>query len=409
MDRKNKLLWMCWLVYTVSYVGRSGYSANITAIIDRFGIINSTAGLVGTFFFFSYAFGQLTHGTFCKFYPKRFVIPAVLLISAAVNAVLFTEPMFEIYKYLWLLNGICLSVLWPSLVLTLSLPGNSGDVDRVTFLMSTPTIIGTFVSYGLSALLNQLGIYRWFFFASAILSAFTALLWFFSFPSINQAKDFEKPHRRLRDEPKLQKKKIPSTLITFLIVLGISTAVNSLIKDGLNTWVPKILKDQYATSDSLSIILTLVLPICGLFGTMLLIWLAKLIKNNLLLCGTMALSMAALLGVIVMITYPGAEVDSFVPLLVCFGVIYSLTAVINTLATAKLPLELNGAINSGMICGIMNFCSYGGSTVSSYALGSISDTGGWNAVFRVLLYATVATAALIFGFFLVRKKANNTR
>jgi len=407
MDRKNKLMWMCWLVYTVSYVGRTGYSANITAIIDRFGIVNATAGLVGTFFFFAYACGQLTHGTLCKYYQKRAVIAGVLLVSAAINAVLFTEPAFWIYKYMWLLNGISLSVLWPSLILTLSFPENTGDVNRVTFIMSTPTIIGTFVAYGFSALFNKIGMYRIFFLLSAILSAVTAVMWFVFFPSLNAAKDFERPQRKGPGDEKKEKKKLTGTLLVFLVVLGISTAGNSLIKDGLTTWVPKILKDQYSTSDSLSIILTLVLPVCGLFGTMLLIWLAKVIKNNLVLCGTMALSMAALLAVIVFITIPGAEVGSFLPLVACFGIIYCLTAVINTLATAKLPLELSGEINSGMICGIMNACSYAGSTISTYTLGSISDAGGWNAVFKTLLGVTGGIAILIFAVYLFqrRKKA----
>jgi len=403
MKRQDRLLWMCWLVYTVSYVGRTGYSANITAIIDRYGIVNATAGLVGTFFFFAYACGQLIHGTFCRYYPKRHFIAAALLISAAVNAVIFTEPEFGIYKYLWLLNGISLSVLWPSLVFTLSLEGNSGDVNRVTFLMSTPTIAGTLVSYCLSALLNQLDIYRWFFLISAILSAATALLWFFSFPFNNGAKDYKPIRRSPETEKKKKKETISAALVMFLVVLGISTAGNSLIKDGLTTWIPKILKDQYSTSDSLSIILTIVLPICGLLGTMLLLWLSKLIKNNMLLCGTMAASMAALLGVIVLLTLPGTDVKSFIPLLACAGIIYCLTAVINTLATAKLPLELSGALDSGLICGVMNFCSYGGSTVSTYSLGKISDAGGWNAVFIFLFSAIGGIALLIFAAFFIQK------
>lgn len=403
MDRKNKLLWMCWLVYTASYIGRTGYSANISTIIDRFGIVNATAGLVGTFFFFAYACGQLLHGTFCKFYPKRSVISAVLLISAAINAALFMEPAFGVYKYLWLLNGICLSVLWPSLIFTLSLPGNDGNVDRVTFVMSTPTLVGTFVTYGASALFNQLGLYRYFFLAAAILSVCTAIGWFLSFPRLNAAQDYEKPHRRIAVENEKEKKKIATALLVFLVVLGISTAVNSLIKDGLGTWVPKILKDQYGMSDSLSIILTLVLPVCGLFGTALLIGLSRLIRNNLMLCGTMFFSMSAFIAVIVLITRQDSGVTSPVPLLACFGLVYCITFVINTLATAKLPLELRGALNSGLICGIMNSCSYAGSTVSSYALGSISDAGGWNAVFRVLLCATAGSMVLVFLTFFFQK------
>ena len=59
--------------------------------------------------------------------PEKIVIPAALFLSAALNLTVFFQPPFAAIKYLWLINGICQSVLWPSLVLTLGPPGCGSD------------------------------------------------------------------------------------------------------------------------------------------------------------------------------------------------------------------------------------------------------------------------------------------
>ena len=46
-------IFLGWLVYTVSYFGKVNYSANITQIIDFYGITKAQAGAVPTFFFFA--------------------------------------------------------------------------------------------------------------------------------------------------------------------------------------------------------------------------------------------------------------------------------------------------------------------------------------------------------------------
>ena len=47
------IIFLCWLVYTVSYLGKVNYSANITNIIRFYDVSKSEAGLVPTFFFFA--------------------------------------------------------------------------------------------------------------------------------------------------------------------------------------------------------------------------------------------------------------------------------------------------------------------------------------------------------------------
>ena len=78
--KKQKLLiLLCCLVYSFAYAGRYSYSANIGSIIDFYGITRAEAGVVSTFFFFSYGVGQLLNAFLCKFYPKRYVISGAVI------------------------------------------------------------------------------------------------------------------------------------------------------------------------------------------------------------------------------------------------------------------------------------------------------------------------------------------
>ena len=59
---QNVIIVMCWLVYSFAYLGRYSYNANITLIIDDYGVTKAQAGLVATFFFFAYGIGQIFNG-----------------------------------------------------------------------------------------------------------------------------------------------------------------------------------------------------------------------------------------------------------------------------------------------------------------------------------------------------------
>ena len=119
-SRSVLLIALCWLVYTCSYIGKLGYNANITQIEALYKISHAQAGMVSTFFFFAYGVGQIINGLFCKKYNLRFVVFGSLILSGLMNLLVGLINDFEIVKYLWLVNGAALSVLWTSLIRLLS-------------------------------------------------------------------------------------------------------------------------------------------------------------------------------------------------------------------------------------------------------------------------------------------------
>ena len=69
--RQKTLIFLCWLVYMVSYLGRYSYNSNISVISDFFGAGEGATGLVTSTFFFAYGAGQIVNGLLCKKYNKR--------------------------------------------------------------------------------------------------------------------------------------------------------------------------------------------------------------------------------------------------------------------------------------------------------------------------------------------------
>ena len=87
------LIFLAWLVYATSYLGKVNYSANITQIIDYYSVTKTQAGTVPTFFFFSYGIGQVFNGVLCKKYNIKWMIFISLFISAAALTVRIRSTM----------------------------------------------------------------------------------------------------------------------------------------------------------------------------------------------------------------------------------------------------------------------------------------------------------------------------
>lgn len=398
LKKQKILILLCCLVYSFAYVGRYSYNANIAPIMDFYGVTRADAGLVSTFFFFAYGVGQLVNAVLCRFYNKKYIIAGALLISAVINLVLFFRPPFEIIKYLWMLNGICQSVLWPTLILTLGETLDKAMMKRAVLTMSFSILIGTFVAYGGSALFSLGAGFRYSFVLGIVLMTAVGTVWFLSYRTLTSkapttAEAAEQP--KSEDRGKRAATAVAGAMVGLLIVCAIFAAADNFIKDGLNTWTPVILKEQFGFGDGVSMVMTLVLPLFGVFGSILALQTNRWIKDFRALMGFFYLLLSVcLLGVML-----SMQKNTVVLFLVCQGLIACLAHGINSVLTSIMPLALREKINSGSLAGLMNAACYVGSTASAYGLGKIADGNGWNTVMIVLLIvagsAVVLTGAVL--------------
>ncbi len=384
--RQNLIIFLCWLVYTAAYLARYSYNSNITLIMDDYNVSHAAAGLVTTFFFFAYGAGQIINGCFCGRYPKKQLIPIVFVISGVLNFAIYLGVDFALFKYMWLINGFAESTLWCSLILVLSQNLDDAHLSKAIIIMSSSSSIGTFIIYGLSSLFASSGHYRLTFLTSAIVLCIVAVVWLKFFRPVNAATPAKAEEKSSLDK----RAKIPRSVIIIIAVLAVFAVVSSFTRDGLQTWVPSILKETYNLPDSFSLLLITVLNLLGIVGTLCASLLHKFIKNFIALTTVFFIVMTISIGLIL------ATLNvSLWPVLLCFGIIILATFANTSVITSMAPLYLRNKINSGMIAGILDGFCYLGSTISSYGLGIVADGRGWNFVF--VLFLVILTAVCVFG------------
>lgn len=399
LKRKQQILIViACLVYSFAYTGRYSYNANIAPIMAFYNVTRAEAGLTGTFFFFAYGAGQLIHAIFCRFYPRKYIIPGVLGVSAILNIAVFCGVPFGAIKYLWLLNGICQSVLWPTLVLVLSDTMDSVMMKRAVFAMSLTVVIGTVISYGGSAIFNLFDLFRGAFLLGAVLMVAIGIAWLIGYDTLTvENAGLAEAHAASSEATTAgggsRKRAANGALIGLFAVCGLFMAVDNFVKDGLNTWTPVILKERFGVGDSLSIVLTVALPFCGVFGAMLALRMNRKIKDFRALSGNLLL----LLSVCICGILLSMKLESMVLTVAFLGVVSCFAHGINSIMTSIMPFAMRDKVNPGFLAGLMNSAGYVGSTASAYGLGVIADRTDWNTVMYILLFASVGVTLLAWG------------
>lgn len=402
------LIILCCLAYIFAYTGKYGFAANINLIMSDYGVTKSQAGLVTAFFFFAYGAGQIFNGIFAKKYNKRFIISFSLIASSILNACIFFGIPFNYIKFLWLINGFVQSVLWPTLIEILSQNVNQKRLKTAIVFMSTTTPLGIFLAYGLSALLVALNAYKLIFIISPVLMMLCAIIWIFVFNKCKTCEMDRETNSAEVQQGSQKKSGVIRALLFFIVVMCVFAIFDNLIKDGLTTWVPTILKELYALPDSLSILLTVLLPILGTFGALTAVLLNKKIKSfSMLVVVFYSVSILLLASSLIIIE----NKSSLILLIVMFGITVLSMHAINNVVTSMVPLYMRDKINSGLLAGILNGFCYVGSTISSYGLAKIVDeTSSWSNVFYLLIAGSVICVLLgIVEFIIskVKKKSNN--
>lgn len=388
-------IWLCWLVYTCTYLGKYSYNANISLIEDDFSISHTESGTVLTFFALFYGVGQIVNGLLCKKYSKKYIVPFSLLISALANLIFFLGVPFWSVKYLWTVEAIVLSILWPLIMQIISENVSAKYMSKAVLILSTTTSVGTLLSYGISALNVGLGNYKATFAFSAIILTLVSAIWLLLYKPGDYLAEAKKEFAE--DSSNFSNLSggwllIPMVLFVLLVIIAV------FAKDGLQSWAPVILKQVHHMPDSFSILLTLALPLFGILGATVAVSVSKKVKTYILLTLLFFICISLFNLIVVIFSH-----NLFV-MVICFGTLEFLIHGVINIIVSVFPLAIRGKISSGTLSGILNGSSYAGSAASSFLLGNIADKSGWNAVFLTLFISAMIACLLNAAYLLFTNK-----
>ena len=396
--KSNFLIFLCWAAYTSAYVARLNYNASMVEILSQLDVTKEAAGTVSSFFFFAYGAGQLVNGLLSKKYNTKYSVTIALASSCVINlAMTFCDGIDEM-KYLWFFNGVFQSILWSSLIKTLSDNLADNKLPKAVMVMSTTVASGTFMAYGLAALFSYLNLsWTLIFYVASALVGFVAILWFVGISTIQKEK---KVIEIIKTTTKSKISLTPIFVIGTVVIL-MSAVTNGFIKDGITTWVPSILKEEFGVPASLSIIVTLLLPVLSIFGTSIVNVLHKKQKDENALNGIFYFATIILTGLIILTL----NLKSVPLTLALFSGIACLMSAVNNVITSIVPLYSRDKIDSGLLAGLLNTFCYIGSTLATSLLGKIADTSGWNNVFICIFVLTIISFVVCCVSVMVKKKS----
>jgi len=397
----RNLIIICAAVYIAAYIGRLSYAASMVGIMEATGASKPDAGLVSTFFYFTYGCGQLVNAFLCKYYKPRQMVAGVLIFSAAANVAAGLVQDVTVIKYIWLLNGAAQSVLWCTLIELISNKVPQEHRRRAIFAMSITVAAGTTTIYSLAALcVAAKRPFLTFFIAAAIVLA-AALAWLYVTRVLPQMPTVRNTAPAAGGEKKSRAPITAAALAPFA-VYGVLAIGNGFMKDTMVTWVPSLLYDEFGMPSSFSTLITLVLPLLSFFGSTIALALHRKIASYTVMKSILFFgSAAAFAGVYLSYLY------RFMAGTILFAVANAIMmAAVNNIITSMIPLERGSG--AGLFAGVMDAFCYVGSTASGFLPGVIIESLGFGALLGGLPIFAVSLAAFAVIVTLIGRRAKKT-
>lgn len=385
----NLLAFACSGVYFVSYLTRINYNAVIQAIITDMGISKTTASLAATGTFLTYGIGQLISGYLGDKVKPHHLIAYGLCTTSLVN---FIMPLLD-YRFMiaaWCVNGLAQAMMWPPIVKILTNLLNENDYKRNCIKTSWGSSLATIAVYLASPGIVNLFSWRAVFTISAIIAALSVFPWLRLYKHIeSKAEEVCIVPEKPTVSEKIEKRKFP---VLLLIFLGIPIIFQGLLRDGVTTWMPSYISDNYNVSDTISILTGVILPCFGILWYYITSFInRRLIKNELLCCSAL-FALGLLCTVILKIFMNSSIITSVISMALLSGSMHG----VNLIQTSFICPYFAKYGNVSFISGALNACTYIGSAFSTYVVALITDNFGWSITILIWMAATLAGGAVAF-------------
>jgi len=383
------LLILSWSVYFVGYIARLNYGALIVEITHAEGISNASAGLVTTGASLTYAVGQIISGFLGDRFSPRYVMFAGLFSTAACNILMPFAPNATIQLIIWCINGFAQAMLWPPMLRIFTEYYREKDLSKMYVRVSTSTTAGTIFVYLLSSLCIAVSGWRTVFYLSSATGFAVAVLWLYGMNRIEKhrekygVEEINTTSVSGNDRPSISMKELGKAGIFFI---ALALVFHGVLKDSVTTWMPTLIRDTYKIGSAVSILSTVVMPILGTIC----LYFASFVNNrffrNDVVTATVffAFSFLGALGIRIFTGISPA-------LSVFFGAVITATMHgANLMLITAVPSHFVKFGKVSTLTGVLNAFTYAGSAISTYGIGALSETFGWNAS----LYAWILSAAM---------------
>lgn len=418
------LFLLCWLAYFSTYICRLNFSAIIPKLLESGSFTQSETASVSSAFFICYGVGQLFSGVLGDRFSSRSMIFTGVFVSGISNVFMFFGyRSYRALLLLWALNGAAQSLVWAPILHIAGDFFSLHDQKKFGVDISTTVPLGTLASYGVSLLTLCLAPWRYVFLSCGVCVLLVSLCWLFGtarlFPKLQKSQADALPgnstaetlpsrrenassdkrsqrHRRSSEDQPLGK--ILSSSGVFILFLSI--IIQGTLKDSVTQWIPAFLDNQFRAGTSISLALTMLLPLINVTGAYFAKAVNQKLQNELSVSAVFFGIAAGFLAVLMSF----GKNNIFLALLCMAGVTNSMFAV-NVMLITMVPLRFAKFGRASTVGGLLNAVAYIGCGLLNLGAGALLEQSGsaWNNLFLLWL-CLAAGALLITGLCCIRWK-----
>ena len=397
IDRRMTIL--ASAIYLIEYLGRYDLAAAKIEMIGAFGdSAKAMLGLALTMMAISYGFGQIVMGVVGDRVPPRYVVFAGLLGAGTCNVVVGCATSATLVCVVWFINGVCKAMIWPSLVRQMSCDMSDKGFQTGVVGVSIASNVGIVLVYlaivPISILLLSWRLAFWFAGACEIAAGVVWVLSVRTIPSVGLIKHAlrDGAHDVPEQEEKKRRSVFPIILASGLPLLYLVVIAHGLLRDGVTSWMPDLLKDTYHLDSIAAIMSSAILPVfstvCVIIAGMVYMKLKNELTSSAIFWGVVLVSLGCLVFTIG---------RSAILTIILLALTMSGIQAINHILTTRVPHRFASAGMVSTVAGLLNSATYVGVAVSGYGVAVFSDAHGWTAtVIAWLCVAAVGTLALVF-------------
>lgn len=373
------------------------YAAVTLSLITEEGFTKSQAGLIGTALFAVYGICQFFSGfAGDRFSPRSMVFTGVMG-SALVNLGMCLTNDYRVMLVLWAINGVFQSLIWSPVFKIMSEVLPPSYRKRACSNAAATYPLATVVIYLLAALtLRTLG-WRMVFLLSGIMMAAAALFWLrrmgWYTREIERYGEIE--HITLTpQEQKADGKLLPLLLVSGAFYAVIGALTHGMLRDGIQSWVPTFLSENFGLGASAATALAIILPIVNVAGVVLTKAIAKRwIRNEMKGSAVFFAVTIAALGALALLCRTSAAGSLLMMTLASTCMVGSNIMLINLM-----PIHFGAIGRAASVTGVLNCAAYAGSALSSYGIGHVAEQFGWQAAIYVWLgFSVLALVSIVRG------------
>ncbi len=386
---KNVLLLLAWAVYFAGYLARLNYGAVMAEIINEGVLGKSSAGLISTGAFVTYAIGQIVAGILGDKFRPNMVMLVGLIGTGICN---FLMPFFtsaSMLLIIWCINGFVQAMLWPPMLRIFAECYTKEDLPKMCVRVSTSSTAGTIAAYLITPLCILISGWKLIFVAAGVICIVLAIVWSYGISYVDKNRRLygieEEEEKSTGDDTVLSFRFIRQAGVYLMIV---AILFHGILKDSITAWMPTFIMENYDLGSVSAILTTVILPVFS----MLSLYVASFVNNHIFRNEAITSTffyVLALIGTIIIRIFFSANL---IVSLVSATLITSAMFGTNLMMITAVPANFVKYGKVSTLTGVLNAFTYLGSALSTYGVGAISEHFGWESTLTAwLICALIGT------------------